>query len=588
MPPGFELEQGTPAPQIQLPTGFELEQKSQGQTPAQVPSLKAQQVEQPYRFPAADHGFQKLSDSLQATPRPKTASMTPVSLHYGPGQTNKTDSNANTFNPDQRTIGQVHVSQLLRPTTAPASTRDAGQQTDARSHEQNPPIPRSPDRDVLGVPNSEWERLRQFFSALDPTSAVVDLPFIQKPLDKAATRGHEDYSDAAGKVLDYSWQNAQEINPPGAGTLHAVASVERAISGLPAAEPVHAPAIIRGPVRAIAGRAGEITYDPRQWAFFLIPGGALGPAVTRALSLAYTGRTGFSAWQQAKEITEIWGKRGISQEKKYEAITNLILDSLMASVAAKHATRPGGAFRPTRLAPALADQVSNLPPEAKQEIFSRLQAQMPLFPDGLRAGDTIVLPNGRNAQVLDMFPKMGRALVQLQDGQTQTLRLDEMQPQRPSSSLLKDQTLDQQLSLFQDDENRQSESRIRPQQSKSRKNRMPTADNKFIDYSRTIHHDDGSKTFYDFKGRAVTYGKEGFPDFSPYAKVQVKVKGLTGRWEADRRRANKAAGLTSMPEGYTWHHVEGGELMQLIPQDINDTFPHTGGAADQRRGNRRN
>jgi len=43
--------------------------------------------------------------------------------------------------------------------------------------------------------------------------------------------------------------------------------------------------------------------------------------------------------------------------------------------------------------------------------------------------------------------------------------------------------------------------------------------------------------------------------------------------------ANAAAGLESTPKDYTWHHVEDGKTMQLVPTDIHDTFPHIGGAS---------
>ena len=52
----------------------------------------------------------------------------------------------------------------------------------------------------------------------------------------------------------------------------------------------------------------------------------------------------------------------------------------------------------------------------------------------------------------------------------------------------------------------------------------------------------------------------------------------------DAKLANEAVGLKGTPDGYVWHHVEDGKTMQLIPKDIHDAFPHTGGASIIRNG----
>lgn len=111
-----------------------------------------------------------------------------------------------------------------------------------------------------------------------------------------------------------------------------------------------------------------------------------------------------------------------------------------------------------------------------------------------------------------------------------------------------------------------------------RKPREPTANNPDIDHSKTRKNPDGSTTYYDKQGRPVTY-KNGFPDFRPYAEADVKVPGLKGKIPPDDDLANAVAGYDGTPSGYTWHHVEGGEAMQLVPRDIHETFPHTGGAS---------
>ena len=80
-------------------------------------------------------------------------------------------------------------------------------------------------------------------------------------------------------------------------------------------------------------------------------------------------------------------------------------------------------------------------------------------------------------------------------------------------------------------------------------------------------------------GDGVKFSKYGFPDFSPFAKETVTVKGLTGRYAKDAKLANKSAGLQSTPAGFTWHHVEDGRTMQLIPKDLHKAVRHTGGCA---------
>jgi RHS repeat-associated protein len=81
----------------------------------------------------------------------------------------------------------------------------------------------------------------------------------------------------------------------------------------------------------------------------------------------------------------------------------------------------------------------------------------------------------------------------------------------------------------------------------------------------------------------VPFTESGFPDFSRYAVRTVKVKGLTGT-AGDAALADKAAGLARTPAGYTWHHVEDGVTMELVPRELNSAVGHTGGAAVRRHG----
>ena len=42
---------------------------------------------------------------------------------------------------------------------------------------------------------------------------------------------------------------------------------------------------------------------------------------------------------------------------------------------------------------------------------------------------------------------------------------------------------------------------------------------------------------------------------------------------------NEALGLKSTPKRYTWHYVEDGMTMMLVPSDIHSAVKHTGRAS---------
>lgn len=77
----------------------------------------------------------------------------------------------------------------------------------------------------------------------------------------------------------------------------------------------------------------------------------------------------------------------------------------------------------------------------------------------------------------------------------------------------------------------------------------------------------------------VYFKPSGFPDFTQYATKQKMIMNLTGDRASDYRKANAAFDLNITPIGYTWHHVEDGVTMQLIPTDLHRAIPHTGGVA---------
>lgn len=98
---------------------------------------------------------------------------------------------------------------------------------------------------------------------------------------------------------------------------------------------------------------------------------------------------------------------------------------------------------------------------------------------------------------------------------------------------------------------------------------------------------DGRAWTPEFSGRypgGVRFTERGFPDFTPYARARVQIDDLTGVYTRDAAAANRAVGLPATPPGYTWHHVEDGRTMILIPRDLHHGVPHTGGAAVIRNG----
>ena len=67
------------------------------------------------------------------------------------------------------------------------------------------------------------------------------------------------------------------------------------------------------------------------------------------------------------------------------------------------------------------------------------------------------------------------------------------------------------------------------------------------------------------------------PDIDTDSGDSTKVPNLIINRAKDVREANKSVGLDSVPEGYTWHHVEDGVTMQLVPTDLHDSVRHAGG-----------
>ena len=96
-----------------------------------------------------------------------------------------------------------------------------------------------------------------------------------------------------------------------------------------------------------------------------------------------------------------------------------------------------------------------------------------------------------------------------------------------------------------------------------------------------------SEDLHEIYPNGVWFKENGCPDFTPYADITVEVEGLTGaRWK-DEQKANKAVGIFETPEDMTWHHVEDGKTMQLVPENLHYQVKHTGGAARIKENNKR-
>lgn len=114
-----------------------------------------------------------------------------------------------------------------------------------------------------------------------------------------------------------------------------------------------------------------------------------------------------------------------------------------------------------------------------------------------------------------------------------------------------------------------------------------------FDTSRAVWDGPCRVTFLQdpLKGVTVVYKRNGMPDFTPFAN-EVKAKfgiktrvnitlSKAGRGK-DNDAADAAAGITEkfrQDHNLTWHHNEQLGLMELVPFDVNDKFPHTGGRA---------
>ena len=98
---------------------------------------------------------------------------------------------------------------------------------------------------------------------------------------------------------------------------------------------------------------------------------------------------------------------------------------------------------------------------------------------------------------------------------------------------------------------------------------------------RVRYHVNGSMTYMK-GGRSITYDATGFPGFTNHlyrgtgGLNQVQID-LTGSRFGDVVAANQAAGFSTTPLDYTWHHHQDPGLMQVVETEVHSQFWHTGG-----------
>lgn len=85
----------------------------------------------------------------------------------------------------------------------------------------------------------------------------------------------------------------------------------------------------------------------------------------------------------------------------------------------------------------------------------------------------------------------------------------------------------------------------------------------------------------------VYFDSNGYPRFEPYivddASVTVDFGVLNGNYTHDAAIANEMMGYPDTPSGCVWHHVEDGQTLILLPQDLHSVrfggMAHNGGAS---------
>lgn len=83
----------------------------------------------------------------------------------------------------------------------------------------------------------------------------------------------------------------------------------------------------------------------------------------------------------------------------------------------------------------------------------------------------------------------------------------------------------------------------------------------------------------------IYWNSAGYLILDDHAIAIVTIDNLTGNSTNDIKKANrKFRGIESNVPGYTWHHVEDGRTMILVPTELHAEYTHAGGASLLRKG----
>ena len=94
----------------------------------------------------------------------------------------------------------------------------------------------------------------------------------------------------------------------------------------------------------------------------------------------------------------------------------------------------------------------------------------------------------------------------------------------------------------------------------------------------TLNQEYAGKTFTTILGDVVEFTSNGHVVLDNYAIAAVTLE-LTGDSSKDIAKANMLFFGTSIgPQGYTWHHLEDGRTLILVPTSVHENVKHTGGA----------
>lgn len=108
-----------------------------------------------------------------------------------------------------------------------------------------------------------------------------------------------------------------------------------------------------------------------------------------------------------------------------------------------------------------------------------------------------------------------------------------------------------------------------------------------MDYAGNIMkpHANSNPVYIMEKYGNIYMSNQGFPIFDEYSIARIELPDLVGDEGIDIARANRLHhGTASTIPGYTWHHLEDGKTLILIPSDLHEAYRHTGGASLIREG----